>query len=199
MATGPTADAAESDTPSAREGRARYFAENGFGEDGGYDARWVSLKAGPLRFGFPNTASRVRAVRVHDLHHVLTGYRTDWTGEAEIGAWELASGCRDFVAAWVLNAYAMMIGVAVAPRRVWRAFLRGRQTRNLYGTPIDDALLDTPIAGLRRRLGLAAAPRPARRRDRALFATAVAGGLVLDVATALLLWSPLLLLLRLLA
>ncbi|MCW8140677.1 MAG: hypothetical protein KIT58_17390 [Planctomycetota bacterium] len=65
-----------------REARARDFADNGFG-DGGHDDRWVKLKAGPLTLCFPNTAARVRAVRFHDLHHVLTGYATTWTGEAE--------------------------------------------------------------------------------------------------------------------
>ena len=46
----------------------------------------MRLAFGPVRFAFPNTAGRVRAVRYHDLHHVVTGYATDWTGEAEIGA-----------------------------------------------------------------------------------------------------------------
>ena len=64
-----------------REARGRYFAANGLGE-GGYDDKWVRLAVGPLRFAFPNTAGRVRAVRYHDLHHVVTGYATDWTGEA---------------------------------------------------------------------------------------------------------------------
>ena len=41
---------------------------------------------------FPNGAARVRAVRLHDLHHVATGYATSWVGEAEIGAWEREAG-----------------------------------------------------------------------------------------------------------
>ena len=49
---------------------------------------------------FPNTPSRKRAVRYHDLHHALTGYATDLTGEFEISAWEIGSGCADHVAAW---------------------------------------------------------------------------------------------------
>jgi NADPH:quinone reductase-like Zn-dependent oxidoreductase len=32
-------------------------------------------------------------VKLHDIHHVLTGYDTTWRGKAEIGAWEIASGC----------------------------------------------------------------------------------------------------------
>ena len=120
------------DAMKLREARERYFRENGFPEDGGYGARWVKFRMGPLRFAIPNTAARVRAVRYHDLHHVVTDYATDWRGEGEIGAWELASGCAGFVAAWILNTYALAIGLAVAPRAMWRAFLRGRRTRNLY-------------------------------------------------------------------
>ena len=75
------AHAAYSPDLSLRAGRQEYFTRAGFDESS-YTDRWVQLRAGPLRFGFPNTASRVRAVRLHDLHHVLTEYDTSWTGVA---------------------------------------------------------------------------------------------------------------------
>lgn len=78
------------DALRVRDARARYFESNGFG-DGGYDAKWVKLALGPIPFAFPNGAARVRAVRLHDLHHVATGYDTNVLGEAEIGAWEIGS------------------------------------------------------------------------------------------------------------
>jgi len=140
-----------------REARARYFAENGFG-DGGYDDRFVVLRvAGIPALVFPNTKQRVRSVRIHDVHHVLTGYATSWQGEGEIGAWELASGCRDHWAAWFLNFWAALIGMSIAPRAVVRAFRRGRVTRNLYGREWDDGILERPVGELRRELGLDAA------------------------------------------
>ena len=111
--------------------RQQYFARSGFDERG-YADKWVQLKAGPISFYFPNTQARVRAVKLHDLHHVLTEYDTNWRGEAEIGAWEIASGCGRYLAAWALNLGAFGLGLALAPRRVYRAFLRGRQTGNLY-------------------------------------------------------------------
>jgi hypothetical protein len=110
--------AAYPDGLTVREARARYFAANGFGE-GGYDARWVKLQAGPLPLYFPNTAARVAAVRFHDLHHVVTGYDTTWTGEAEIGAWEVASGCARHYVAWLLNLQAMAIGLVMHPQAVF--------------------------------------------------------------------------------
>ena len=141
-----------------REARGRYFAANGLGE-GGYDDKWVRLGVGPLRFAIPNTAERVRAVRYHDLHHVVTGYATDWIGEGQIGAWEIASGCRDMIAAWVLNLYAMWVGLWISPRAMWRAFARGRHSQNLYGETWSDALLEQSVGETRSRLALEREPR----------------------------------------
>ncbi|NNL64973.1 MAG: hypothetical protein HKP30_01895, partial [Myxococcales bacterium] len=104
------------------DARTRYYRANGFDEDGGDSRSWVRVALGPLPLYFPNSDARRRAVRYHDVHHVLTGYGTDWAGEAEIGAWEVASGCRDHLAAWHLNLSVMWVGLFVAPRRTWRAF-----------------------------------------------------------------------------
>lgn len=72
----------------------------------------------------------------HDLHHVATGYGTTLVGEAEIGAWELASGCRHYYVAWILNLGAVVTGLFLAPRRVVRAFQRGwRQRLGLHALP----------------------------------------------------------------
>jgi hypothetical protein len=172
---------------SLRDARGQYFAANGLGE-GGYDDKWVKLAAGPLRFAFPNTAGRVHAVRYHDLHHVVTGYATDWTGEAEIGAWEIASGCRDLIAAWVLNLYAMQIGLWISPRSVWRAFARGRHSRNLYAEPWSEALLEESVGAMRRRLALESGPPRATLADQLRFAGWSTAAVTLAVASGLPLW-----------
>jgi len=137
------------------EARALYFERAGFDERS-YTDRWVALRVfGRPLLGFPNTRARVRAVRLHDLHHVLTGYDTSWAGEGEIGAWELASNCRDHYAAWWLNFSAALIGLCIAPRRVVAAFRRGRRERNLYDTAFSEALLAERVGSLRARLGIA--------------------------------------------
>ncbi len=173
--------------------RTRYFADNNFGEDGGYGAKWVTLaKLGPLELGFPNSAARLRAVRLHDLHHLVTGYDTDWIGEAEIAAWELASGCADYHAAWVLNLLAMPIGVLREPDRIRRAFVRGSRSRNLYDKPFDEAVLDQRLGELRARLDVASAANATmtaaeRARFRRMLAIGMLGQLaVLAVLTGLL-------------
>ena len=172
---------------SLREARDQYFAANGLGA-GGYEDPWVHLAAGPIRFAFPNTAGRVYAVRFHDLHHVVTGYATDWTGEAEIGAWEVATGCRNLVAAWVLNLYAMQLGLWFAPRTVWRAFARGRHTRNLYAERWSESLLDETVGAMRGRLALEGDAPPAPFADRMRFVSWSAVALALAFASGAPLW-----------
>ncbi|HVG22548.1 MAG TPA: hypothetical protein VND45_00205 [Thermoanaerobaculia bacterium] len=136
-----------------REARAEYFRRAGFASDGGYGDRWVRLKAyGRTVLMFPNTAARTRSVRLHDIHHILTGYETTWAGEAEIGAWELASNCRHHYVAWVLNSGSVIIGMLLWPRRVLAAFRRGRRSRNLYAGEYREELLDREVAELRREL-----------------------------------------------
>jgi hypothetical protein len=142
-------------TQSVRSARAAYFEHAGFPADGGYGAAWVKVKiAGRFVPLFPNVAPRLRAVKLHDLHHIATGYDTSWTGEIEIAAWELASGCRSYLAAWVLNLGSLALGLVVAPRRLLRAWRRGRRSRNLYRGGFDEALLDRTVGQLRAELGL---------------------------------------------
>lgn len=136
----------------------QYFAENKFGADGGYSAKWVPIKIGPLPFFVPNTKERVRAVRFHDLHHVLTGYETNLAGEFEIGAWELASFCADMRVAWYLNLQSMMAGLLSHPRRTFAAFALGRKTKNLYRETYGPDLLNVTVGEMAERLGLSPPP-----------------------------------------
>ena len=163
-----------------REARDQYFFANGFGESGGYDDAWVDFKLGPVPLPFPNTPARVRAVRYHDLHHVLTSYDTDIVGEFEISAWEIAAGCKGYVAAWQLNLGGMLGGALVAPRRTWRAFLRGRYSRTLYGADLDQ-LLDTSVHDMKNRVGLADPTPPASASDVLLFGVALAAGSIVGL------------------
>jgi len=139
-----------------REARARYWEASNLTESG-YEDRWVKLEAGPIPIWFPNSKARIRAVKLHDLHHVATGYDTSWTGEAEMSAWELAAGCGRHYPAWLLNLVSVGIGAVIAPRRTWRAWRRGRRCKSLYGArDLDEALLDLSVDELRSRLLLTA-------------------------------------------
>ena len=131
-----------------REARSRYFAANGLPDDGGYEERWVKTKLGPVPFAYPNTEGRRRIAPAHDLHHVLTGYGTDLTGEGELGAWEIGAGCRDRTG---LQLQLRVLGFALAwsPGRMFRAFLRGRRSHHLLDTPCDAALLERSVGSAR--------------------------------------------------
>jgi hypothetical protein len=160
------------DAMTMRDARKRYFDANGFGESGGYDDTWVDFKLGPLPMPFPNTPARVRAVRYHDLHHLLTGYDTDIVGEFEISAWEIGAGCKGFGAAWALNLGGIAAGLFRAPRRVFRAFVRGRGQRTIYGEDLE-SVLDSTVGEARARVTRASgASREATFADVLLFVLA---------------------------
>jgi hypothetical protein len=166
-----------------RAARARYFKVNRFGDEGNYADAWVDFKLGPLPLPFPNTPGRVRAVRYHDLHHVLTGYDTDIIGEFEISAWEIAAGCKGYLAAWQLNLGGMFAGLLVAPRRTARAFLRGRSSETLYDQPLE-ALLDATVGATRAKMGVDRPPRRAGLFDALLFVLALGAGAATALVTA---------------
>ncbi len=102
---------------SVRQGIEQMFARFGFSSDA-YIAKYFALLVGKFPIYLPNTQSRVFVVRFHDIHHVLTGYPATWKGEAEIGAWEIATGCRSYFVAWFLNAGAVAIGALLWPKAV---------------------------------------------------------------------------------
>lgn len=135
---------------------AQLFERFGFTDDA-YTAKWFALYIGktPIIY-LPNIPSRVRVARFHDIHHVLTGYPANWRGEAEIGAWELATGCRTSLVAWFLNGGAVFVGLFLFPKAVWRAFKRGWRTQtNLYHDFQYESLLSMTVKELRQKIGLA--------------------------------------------
>jgi hypothetical protein len=136
-----------------REARDRFLASNGF-RVGDYSAPTYTVKFWRLPIRFPNTKAHQWATPLHDLHHILTGYRTNWIGEAEIAAWELRAGCKTLVVYW-LDASAAAIGLFISPARVWRAFRRASGQRTLY---CDSALCEfvshTTVGEVRVRLGI---------------------------------------------
>lgn len=153
-----------------RKARERFFARSGLGADGGYSDRWVRVEAKPFPFYFPNTRARVRAAKLHDLHHIALEFQTDWPGEAEIAAWEIASGCGRHVWAWLLNLGAFAVGMVLFPKRLFRAFVRGRRAANLYREGFPEAELSSKTVGwLRRRLGIGGEDSLVRLSDRMAF------------------------------
>ncbi len=175
----PEPDPAHSPIPSdwsVSAGRDAYLAENGFTTEA-YDADWTDASVLGIRFRVPNTARHRWAIRLHDLHHVVTGFGTDFVGEAEVSAWECGGGLRGLgLYTGAIVAGLALGGLVVAPRRTWRAF-RASGSTNLFGghRPESeesdyDALLSLSVGALRHRLGV---PRDGLAREpRALHAYA---------------------------
>lgn len=179
------------------DARTKHFAANDFGVDGGYNAAWVKVKYYWLTFYFPNTKARRRIVGYHDLHHVLTEYDTDIPGECEISAWEIGTGSTRNYVAWILNLLGFGYGFLIYPRRVYRAFMRGRHSLNLYSFPIGDELLAEKVGRMRRILQLEDDEIEATSEDRKAFAFWGLAAFATYMAFALMLFAPVIALLAL--
>jgi len=163
---------------SLEDDRRRFFHSTGF-DARAYDRRWLSFRLRPLTIHYPMTRGLRAALPRHDLHHILTGYAADVVGEAEIAAWELASGCGRNATAWYGNLAFMSLGVLLAPVRTLAAFVRGRSSANLYADPTPlERLLEQPTESLRDRLGLTHSTRRGTLADVALAAATSAASLV---------------------
>ena len=132
-----------------------YFLRYHF-PNGGYHLKWFKIKIGPIYIPLPNTEARIEAVKIHDIHHLLTGYEAILEGEAEIGAWELASGCGRYYMAWILNAGSFFYGMFFFPRALFTAFLKGRSIRSnlYYDTIYNDELLNKTVGELKEKAGM---------------------------------------------
>jgi len=136
------------------EARQKYFDENNFG-DGGYNDKFLKAKLGPIPIYIPNTQNRLRGVKLHDLHHLATGYDTSLLGEAEISAWEMgAGGIGIYKTAILYVLLAILTGLFISPRAVCRAYKRGKGSQNLFDIEFSDDLLSLTIKELREKVQL---------------------------------------------
>lgn len=134
--------------------RDAYLAENGFTVEA-YGDKWTDASFFGIRFKVPNTKRHAWALRLHDLHHVATGYGTDLVGEAEISVWELRRGVRPlglYVAAIVATGAVM--GLFLSPRRMLAAWRAAGDTNLFVLDPPYEDLLDFTVDELRTMLAL---------------------------------------------
>lgn len=161
-----------------------YLSARGMPLDSGVAQRWVWVRFLGVPIAFPNFDARRAILVLHDVHHLLTGYDTTWRGEAEIGGFEIASGCGRLWAAWLFNGGGFLFGLAIAPRRTFRGFVRGRHCGNFYGRDAD-TVLRCSVADARRQLGLDRPVPAAALADRLAFAAAAAAVVLLYVLVPL--------------
>jgi hypothetical protein len=113
--------------------------------------RWISVRifrvwvpVFPL-FVLPETFRDVFSI--HDAHHLITGYGTDFRGEMELNAWTLASGGYFFNGApwWTLSQdgeglFHAIFSLIWMPREFLSAFRKGWRQHSLYALDVDIAL-----------------------------------------------------------
>jgi hypothetical protein len=138
-----------------------FYKEYNLGMDGGKNSSSVRIEmTKKFVLYFPNFSARKKAVLKHDIHHLVTDYPSTFTGETEISAWEIASGCKKYWAAWVLDMSGMMTGIIFNFWGVLKAFARGRRTRNLYYDVIStEEALNMKLSELRKILWLDKYPK----------------------------------------
>lgn len=144
----------------------RYLDENGF-THAEYEADWTQASFLGIPMAVPNTRLHKQGIRLHDLHHVATGFGTDVAGEGEISAWELGAGLPG-VGFYVgsIVCFGALVGMIAAPRRAIRAFraARAARARTLWsaletgapGFSQYEAVLGLTVGELREKLGMPA-------------------------------------------
>lgn len=136
-----------------RDARDAYLAENGF-TLASYDSPTTDGSFLGMKFSVPNPPPHQRAVRLHDLHHVATGYGTDHAGEGEISAWQARRGLWGtgmyVTSIVVMNA---LLGAVFAPRRTAAALAGAGGGGSLFSREVEyEALLDRTVGELRELL-----------------------------------------------
>ena len=142
---------------TAAEALKDYYRTHYFGDRALTD-RWIWFRLWKISLPFPNSRGRRNAIALHDLHHVLTGYKTDWAGEGEVAAWELASGFPpEHRVGYSYAPLTLIIGLLIAPFRICRAWRRGKNRMNLCHLDVElgrEKLMSLSLPDLKRRLEL---------------------------------------------
>lgn len=139
---------------TVERGRNRYLEENGFSVEA-YEDKWTKATAFGIDFAVPNTARHRVAIMLHDLHHVVTGFGTDFAGEGEVSAWEIRRGLGGLgIYVGSLVTAGLALGMVVSPGRTRRAWTAsGARHPSLFrlGLPYPK-LLEMSVGELRQRL-----------------------------------------------
>ena len=125
--------------------------------DGGQSESSVKVEiTSKIHFFIPNWDGRRKAVLRHDVHHIVTGYESLLKGEAEIAAWEIASGCANYPSGLLINSQGPLMGLVCGPFATFKAFKKGRRTTNLYHSSYtEDQFLSMTVPALQEHLKLA--------------------------------------------
>jgi hypothetical protein len=109
---------------------------------------WWSFEVLGLKICCYNFNWRRRALYVHDLHHIVTGYPT-MHGEMQVATWEFSAGRFPSLYANLFCLPLVAAGALLIPAETFRAFQEGIDSRSLYGRDLDGEALHWPVEKLR--------------------------------------------------
>lgn len=110
----------------------QFYQESGFEPETGDRPAFVDVFVGCLLVPLPNIDTRRKYIQYHDLHHVINGYDASQLGEGEVSAWELGTGSLLHPVLMLMNLIAISTALAISPKRVFKAYLVGCKSKNLY-------------------------------------------------------------------
>jgi len=102
-----------------------------FGEQGGVSKTWFWIDIGFFKLPIPNLKGRQELVYMHDIHHILNGYNTNWSGEAAVSGWEIATGLGKGFTGWFYASLGFLVGILIRPVCVIKGFRRGLKTKGV--------------------------------------------------------------------
>ena len=194
MKTGPDSQMDSYDEDSRiSDALEEYFDRYGI-DHGTYDASYHLVWAmNRIPIPVPNPAVRAKALRRHDLNHVLSGYNAIATeGEIDIAGYEIGAegGCGKYWVAWYINLVFLTLGLFLRRSALLASFARAEGSRNAYSVDDLDAFYRMTLREARRHLGVdRAAPIEieSRIRNRLRFWAVLGIGTTLASALTLLL------------
>lgn len=149
-----------------------FYVKNNLGDDGGLSSPVVRIEVNKhFHFVMPNYDARRKAVLWHDIHHLATGYSAaTFIGECEISAWEIASGCGKYWAAFIIDTSGVVLGCMINPRKIIQAYARGRRSLNLYHDTFPaEKVMKMPVSDIQQLLRLHKAPIDSKASVKDLF------------------------------
>lgn len=109
-----------------------FYKENYF-DQSSYHSTFEYWQIGPIKWYFYNHPQRRSSIFYHDVHHILTGYLPNWTGEGEIAAFEMTTGFTSkYWMRYIYDSTTLFIGLVISPIRVLKSIRKSFGKTNLY-------------------------------------------------------------------
>jgi hypothetical protein len=112
-------------------------------------SKWWYFRVLGVKIYCYNFNWRKRALFTHDLHHVVTGYPCTMKGEMQVATWEFAAGRFPNVFSNLFCLPLVAAGTLLIPRKTFKAFQSGQQSRSLFAFDIGQDVRDWPLEKLK--------------------------------------------------